>query len=145
MSESKRHLQKCLVWAAKHGWVYWLHTCHTTFGEKELFPNNQKRFPWEVAFHYRWWRSHLQVFWNVVKWLTWRAVKRGQQTMFSAAWNQSPEVHIAGLPCDFFPVISSSRNDFMNVGIHLLMCCWKSCCAPVFGDFGCKHKCGVDM
>ena len=38
------------------------------------------------------------------------------------------------LPCDF-PVKSGSCIYFINVGIHLLMCCRKLCCVRDFGDF----------
>ena len=75
---------------------------------------------------------------TVVKWLDWHPVKHDWQTAFSKHAESVREVHNAGLPYDFF-VKSGGQNYFINVGICLLMCCWKLCCVPDFGDF-CSWK-----
>ena len=54
------------------------------------------------------------------------------------------EVHSV-LPFDV-PVKSGSWIYFINMGIHLLMCSWKLCCVPDFGDFcSWKRNFGVGM
>ena len=79
-------------------------------------------------------------------------VKRLDRWTVKCGWQTASQLREIGkggvqcrLPCDFH-VKSGSRIYFMNVGICLLMCSWKLCCVPEFGDF-CSGKCnfGVGM
>ena len=55
------------------------------------------------------------------------------------------EVCNVGLPCDF-PIKSAGWNSCIDVGIRMLMCSWKLCCVPDFGNFySWKHNLGVAM
>ena len=74
---------------------------------------------------------------TVMKWLDWLTVEHDQQTA-----SQLHGIGKGGVQCRFpfdFPIKSGSWIYLINVGMHLLMCSWKLCFVPDFGDF-CSWK-----
>ena len=132
-SESGYHLWKRFVNDGKHGQVYWSRTSKTISMRSGFWPllTREVTLAWTLKF-------------TVGLWNDWTS---GQSSMISTQCSQLCGVGKGGtqcrLPCDF-PVKYGSWIYFINVGMCLLMCSGKLCCAPDFGDI-CSWKCNFGV